>query len=259
MGAAIRVILTNLAILILVNLSTPRVRAESPQPQPPRLPAGFVRLADVAPGIRQDIRYARVYNFTGRVVTGYEAPQCILLRPVAKALLAAEAQLEADGYALKVYDCYRPVRAVKAFAAWAKAPDGDGMKAVFYPGFDKSALFALGYIASHSRHSLGTAIDVGLIRHDDAEALLPETGGRCDGPFEQRARESTLDMGTAYDCFSARSATASAQISAAARANRERLRSVLEVAGFRNYAREWWHFEYVAGPPSRASHDFPVQ
>jgi zinc D-Ala-D-Ala dipeptidase len=257
MGAAIRVILTSLAALILVTLSTPRVRAEPPQP--PRLPAGFVRLADIAPGIRQDIRYARAFNFTGRVVAGYDAPQCILLRPVAKALLLAEARLEADGYALKVYDCYRPVRAVKAFAVWAKAPGGEGMKAVFYPGFDKSALFALGYIASHSRHSVGTAIDVGLIRPDDTEALLPETGGRCDGPFEQRARESTLDMGTAYDCFSAHSATASAQISAAARANRERLRNVLEVAGFRNYAREWWHFEYIAGPPSRASHDFPVQ
>jgi D-alanyl-D-alanine dipeptidase len=257
MGAAIRVILTSLAVLILVTLSTPRVRAEPPLP--PRLPAGFVRLADVAPDIRQDIRYARAFNFTGRVVAGYDAPQCILLRPVAEALLLAEAQLEADGYALKVYDCYRPVRAVKAFAAWAKAPDGEEMKAVFYPGFDKSALFALGYIASHSRHSVGTAIDVGLIRHDDTEALLPETGGRCDGPFEQRARESTLDMGTAYDCFSARSATSSAPISAAARANRERLRNVLKVAGFRNYAREWWHFEYIAGPPPRASHDFPVQ
>jgi D-alanyl-D-alanine dipeptidase len=259
MGAAIRVILTSLAVLIIVTLPTPRVRAESPQAQPPRLPAGFVRLGDAAPGIRQDIRYARAFNFTGRIVAGYEVPQCILLRPVAQALVLAEARLEADGYALKVYDCYRPVRAVKAFAAWAKAPGSEEQKAVFYPGFEKSALFALGYIASHSRHSLGTAIDVGLVRRDDTEALLPETGGRCDGPFERRAQESTLDMGTAYDCFSARSATESAQISAAARANRERLRSALEVAGFHNYAREWWHFEYAAGRPPRASHDFPVQ
>jgi D-alanyl-D-alanine dipeptidase len=39
-----------------------------------------------------------------------------------------------QGGALKVYDCYRPMRAVKAIAAWAKAPDGDGIKAVFFPG-----------------------------------------------------------------------------------------------------------------------------
>jgi zinc D-Ala-D-Ala dipeptidase len=250
MGVAARIMLVG-----LVLLPTSRVRAEPPPP----LPAGFVHLGEVAPGIRQDMRYARAFNFTGRVVPGYDAPQCILVGHAAKALLRAEAQLDAEGYALKVYDCYRPMRAVKAFAAWAKTPGGDAMKAVFFPGFDKSALFALGYIALHSRHSLGTAIDVGLVRRDDTEELSPETGGRCDGPFEQRAQESTLDMGTAYDCFSARSATASAQISAPARANRERLRSALEKAGFRNYSREWWHFEYVAGPPPGASRDFPVK
>jgi D-alanyl-D-alanine dipeptidase len=256
MEAATRVIVTSVAVLTLVALLAQHTRAEPSQPAP--LPPGFVRLSEIAPGIRQDMRYARAFNFTGHVVPGYDAPQCILSRPAARALMQAEAQLEADGFALKVYDCYRPARAVRAFAAWAKAPGGDGMKAVFYPGFDKSALFALGYIASHSRHSLGTAVDVGLVRRDE-EALSPDAGGRCDGPFEQRARESTLDMGTAYDCFSARSATASAQISAAARANRERLRNALERAGFHNYAREWWHFEYAAGPLPGASHDFPVQ
>lgn len=257
MAAATRFIVMSLAVLILVGLPAPRPRAEPPS-QPP-LPAGFVRLGEIAPSIRQDIRYARAFNFTGRPVPGYDAPQCILLRPAAKALKQAEAQLEADGFALKVWDCYRPVRAVRAFAAWARAPGGDGMKAVFYPAFDKSALFALGYIATHSRHSLGTAVDVGLVRRDDDAVLSPDAGGRCDGPFDQRAQESTLDMGTAYDCFSARSATASAQISAAARENRERLRNALERAGFRNYAREWWHFEYAAGPPQGGSHDFPVR
>jgi D-alanyl-D-alanine dipeptidase len=233
------------------------VRAEPPRPPP--LPAGFVRLSEIAPAIRQDMRYARAFNFMGRAVPGYNAAQCILQRAVAEALLLAEAQLETDGVALKVYDCYRPVRAVKAFAAWARAPGDDAMRMVFYPSFDKSTLFALGYIASRSRHSLGTAIDAGLVRLDDAEPLAPETGGRCDGPFEQRAHESTLDMGTAFDCFSARSATGSAQISATARANREQLRNAMEKAGFRNYFREWWHFDYVADPPPAASRDFPVQ
>ena len=241
--------------IILISLALPLAMPARAEP----LPAGFVRLSDLAPAIRQDMRYARTFNFTGEVVAGYEAPQCILLRSAAKALLQAETQLEADGFALKVYDCYRPVRAVKAFAAWAKAPGGDAMRPVFFPGFEKRALFALGYIALHSRHSLGATVDVGLVGRDDKEALVPDTGGRCDGPFEERAKESSQDMGTAYDCFSARRATASAQISARARANRERLRSVLERVGFRNYAREWWHFEYAAGPLPTSSHDFPVQ
>jgi len=229
MGAPTRVILA--VLLSFVALPAPRVRAEPHQPPP--LPPGFVRLSEVALGIRQDMRYARAFNFMGQVVPGYDRPQCILLRPAVKALQQAEAQLEVEGFALKVYDCYRPERAAKAFAAWAKAPGGDGMKAVFFPGFAKSSLFARGYIASHSQHSVGAAVDVGLVRRDE-EALVPETGGRCDGPFDERARESTLDMGTTYDCFSARSATASAQISAPARANRERLRDALEKAGFRN-------------------------
>jgi D-alanyl-D-alanine dipeptidase len=250
-----RRILLAMAIVPALGLSAPRARAGAPPPLPP----GFVRLGEVAPGIRVDMRYARRFNFTGDVVPGYVGPQCILLRRAAMALAQAEAELEAEGFALQVYDCYRPVRAVNAFAAWARAPGGEGMKAVFFPAVDKPALFALGYIASRSRHSLGATVDVGLVRRDDGEAPPPETGGRCDGPFPARALESTLDMGTAYDCFSTRSATDSGQISAAAHANRERLRSALERAGFRNYAREWWHFEYVAGSPPAAAHDFPVQ
>jgi zinc D-Ala-D-Ala dipeptidase len=258
MGAAARVIVpalvAALAVVGFLNLPAPRVQAGAPPPLPP----GFVRLGEAGPGIRVDMRYARRFNFTGAVVPGYGGPQCILLRRAALALAQAQADLEAQGFALQVYDCYRPVRAVKAFAAWAQTPGGEEMKAVFFPGIDKPALFALGYIASHSRHSLGTAVDAGLVRRGE-ETPAPETGGRCDGPFPARAQESTLDMGTAYDCFSTRSATASGQISATARANRERLRSALERVGFRNYAREWWHFEYTAGQAPAMAHDFPVQ
>jgi D-alanyl-D-alanine dipeptidase len=246
MTAAIRIVLACLAVL-----PAPGVRAEP-------LPPGFVRLAEVAPGIRQDMRYARRFNFTGRAVPGYDAPQCILLRPVAMALKQAQARLEAEGFALKVYDCYRPVSAVQAFASWSRGPGDDAMKAVFFPGLDKSMLFNLGYLSPHSRHSNGTTVDIGLVRRDE-EDLVPETGGRCDGPFEERARESTLDMGTAYDCLSPRSATASVEVSVSARENRERLRNALEQAGFRNYAREWWHFEFVAGPVPAEARDFPVR
>ena len=79
-------------------------------------------------------RYA--FNFTGRAIPGYDAPQCILLRPTARALLQAHAQLEAEGFAVQIYDSYRPTRVVKGIAAWAKAPDADGMKAVFFPGVE---------------------------------------------------------------------------------------------------------------------------
>jgi zinc D-Ala-D-Ala dipeptidase len=222
------------------------------------LPAGFVRLRDVAPSIRQDIRYASPFNFTGRTVPGYERAECIARDRVAKALARAQTRLLTDGFALKVYDCYRPLRAVRAFATWSISPGGDTMKSIFYPALDKSRLFALGYIAPHSRHSIGIAIDVGLVRAGDDDGSPPRTGGRCDGPFEQRVNESGLDFGTAYDCFSDRSATASPNISPAARDNRDRLRRALAAEGFRNYSREWWHYEFDAPSATRA-YDFPVR
>src|SRR5215467_13232564 len=85
--------------VILISLAAVLTAGARAQPsQPPPLPPGFVRLSDVAPGIRQDMRYARTFNFMGRAVPGYVAPQCILLGPAAMALTQAEAQLEADGF-----------------------------------------------------------------------------------------------------------------------------------------------------------------
>jgi D-alanyl-D-alanine dipeptidase len=228
------------------------------------LPAGFVRLREIAPSIRQDIRYAGAFNFTGGIIAGYERAECILWERAAQALKRAQARLAAEGLALKVYDCYRPERAVRAFAAWSRARGGDGMKGVFYPALDKSELFARGYIAPRSRHSRGIAVDVGLVRASEEDASASQAapakaGGRCDGPFEERVAESSLDLGTAYDCFSERSATASPAISAQARANREKLRHALAAEGFRNYPREWWHYEYTGSSAPANAYDFPVR
>jgi D-alanyl-D-alanine dipeptidase len=223
------------------------------------LPPDFIRLSEVAPSIRQDIRYAMPFNFTGQLVPGYEAGQCILRRSAAEALVRAQAKLTAGGFGLKVYDCYRPARAVRAFLAWSRAIDNNKMRPIFYPGLEKSRLFALGYISSHSRHSTGGAVDIGLVGTEEIDDLPLREAGPCDGPFEQRAKESSLDLGTAFDCFSERSATANPHISVSARLNRERLRKALDAEGFRNYAREWWHFEYVDPSVPLHSFDFPVQ
>ena len=106
---------------------------------------------------------------------------------------------------------------------------------------------------------MGIAVDVGLVRTGEADISLPKLGGRCDGPFDQRVDESSLDFGTAYDCFSDLSATASPNISATARANRERLRRALEAEGFRNYSREWWHYDFKDSPMPPQAYDFPVR
>jgi zinc D-Ala-D-Ala dipeptidase len=223
------------------------------------LPQDFARLSDVAPTIRQDMRYAGAFNFTGKRVPGYESPECILWRPAAEALARAQARLTAEGFHLKVYDCYRPARAVRAFAAWSKAPGEDSAKSVFYPDLDKHRLFALGYIATRSKHSHGIAVDVGLVRSDEADRATPQQAGRCDGPLPERADESSLDFGTAFDCFSDRSTTRHSAVTGEARANRDRLSRALEREGFRNYSREWWHFEFQSPAAPTEPLDFPVR
>lgn len=223
------------------------------------LPAGFVHLRTVDPSIRQDMRYATPFNFTGKRVPGYEAGECILLRPAAEALARAQARLMAQGYSLKVYDCYRPERAVRSFITWAQGPEPDTMGPIFSPLVPKHEQFARGFLAKRSRHSLGIAVDVGLVRAEDPVFPTPSTAGRCDGPFAGRARESSLDFGTAYDCSSPLSATASPRISAEAQANRARLKQALAAEGFRNYRLEWWHYDFAGATAPLRSHDFPVR
>jgi D-alanyl-D-alanine dipeptidase len=222
------------------------------------LPPGFVRLSKIAPSIRQDIRYAGSFNFTGQVVQGYQRADCIMREP-AKALTGAQKRLLTQGFELKVFDCYRPLRAVRAFVAWSKTPGEDSMKSIFYPALDKSKLFELGFLSLHSNHTMGIAVDVDLVRAGEDNMALPKRGGRCDGPFEQRVNESSLDFGTVYDCFSRGSATASPNVSEKARANREMLRRALEAEGFRNYPREWWHCDFTGRSRPTQIYDFPIR
>jgi zinc D-Ala-D-Ala dipeptidase len=134
------------------------------------LPAGFVYLRDVDPTIMQDIRYAGSDNFVGRPLPGYEAAECILRRDVAAALKRVQADLAASGLSLKVYDCYRPTRAVRAMAAWVNDGRSEAATKRFFPKLAKSSLLRAGYIASRSRHSAGTTIDLTLMRAGAAPA-----------------------------------------------------------------------------------------
>lgn len=56
---------------------------------------------------------------------------------------------------LKIYDCYRPQRAVDSFIVWAKDLTDLKMRKEFYPKVDKTNLFKDGYIAEKSGHSRG--------------------------------------------------------------------------------------------------------
>ncbi|HWE78827.1 MAG TPA: M15 family metallopeptidase [Pseudolabrys sp.] len=224
------------------------------------LPPGFVHLRDADPSIAQDMRYATTNNFTGHPLPGYEAGACILQRPAALALKRVQADLARKRLSLKVYDCYRPTRAVAAMAHWAADPHATPDTGRFYPGLRKDRLFALGYIASHSAHSRGIAIDLTVVPEGAQQPPFDRNAhdGSCAGPASKRGPDDSLDMGTSFDCFSVRSWTRAGGLSVDQRQHRSLLVQAMARHGFVNYKREWWHFSYPAAVPRRA-YDFVVR
>ena len=217
-----------LALLVLLT-----AQAASAQSRP----TAFVDAAAVVPGLIVEMRYAGGHNFVGRPIDGYEAPHCLLTRAAAGALAAVAADVKPRRLVVKVFDCYRPARAVANFVHWARDLKDQKMKAEFYPNVDKRTLFRDGYIATHSGHSRGSTLDLTLAKSDGAE----------------------LDMGTHFDFFSPRSWTADRSIGAQAHANRMLLAAVMRRRGFYGYSREWWHFTLRGEPFPRTYFDFVVK
>ncbi|HCT76333.1 MAG TPA: D-alanyl-D-alanine dipeptidase [Micromonosporaceae bacterium] len=225
-------------------------------------PPGFVDLAEVDPTIIQEIRYYTDHNFVGRPIEGYLEPRCLLTEQAAQALRRAQTAARGKGYSLKVYDCYRPLRAGEEFKQWAKRPDDQAMKAEFFPELSKVALFTDGFVSGgRSTHSSGSTVDLTLVAlpaptqrpFDKGEPLTP-----CTAPAAQRFPDNTIDMGTGYDCFDTRSHTLDSRITGQARQNRLLLRQLMTDAGFRSYANEWWHFRLADDPHPNTYYDFPV-
>lgn len=128
------------------------------------LPKGFVYLHDVAPDIIEDIRYATHNNFIGNPIPGYKRGVCIVTRQTAQQLKKAEEYIKPKGYTLKVYDCYRPQRAVDYFYKWSRNAKDNRMKPEFYPREIKQDLFDRGYIALTSGHTRGSTLDLTLVK-----------------------------------------------------------------------------------------------
>ncbi len=226
-----------------------------------RRPSDFVDLALVAPAISIDMRYAGAHNFIGRPVPGYDAPRCLLTRAAANALQRVARALARDHLGLRVYDCYRPARAVNDFVRWAATPDADAMRPEFFPNVAKDALIPDGYIAAPSSHSRGSTVDLTLIPLPAPPVPAYRVGAplrSCVAPAADRYFDGSLDLGTSFDCFDPLAHGDAAGIGAVARANRARLKAAMETAGFTPYAAEWWHFTLAAEPYPATWFDFPI-
>ena len=221
------------------------------------MPEGFVYLRDIDPTIEQDIRYAGPKNFTGEPVPGYGAGECVLVREAAEALKRVQEAVSARGLTLKVYDCYRPERAVSSFVGWAEKPDDTKAKEAYYPNLDKQALFP-DYIATRSSHSRGATVDLTLVRRDAKPAKPDETPRACTAPQKGSAPDGSVAMGTSFDCFDVKANTPASGLSGEERGNRAALVDAMQAQGFENYPLEWWHFTLKREPYLDTSFDFPI-
>ena len=202
------------------------------------LPKGFVDLSELAPGIRVDLRYHGSDNFVGGPVDGYEKPRCLMTRPTAEALAKVQAELKGFGLGLKIFDAYRPQRAVDHFVRWAKDLKDTRMKARYYPDVAKKDLFKEGYIAAKSGHSRGSTVDVTIISLKTGEEL---------------------EMGTGWDHFGPESWPTSTAVGTSQRAHRMLLRSLMTKHGFLPLKEEWWHFTLKDEPFHDTYFDFPIR
>jgi zinc D-Ala-D-Ala dipeptidase len=223
------------------------------------LPGGFVYLGEIDPTIRQDIRYAGVNNFMGRPLAGYGGAECIVKRDLALALKRVQSELALQHLSLKMLDCYRPARAVRDIVVWAHNGRETPAERRYNPAFSKEDLFRLGYIAEHSGHSTGAAVDLTLVdlNADNSRTFDPsKVYGDCTAPASARTPEGSVDMGTGYDCSDLKAHTASRLITESQRRWRYLLVEAMTRQGFVNYAKEWWHFSLPgAGGPA---YDFAI-
>lgn len=203
-----------------------------------QLPKGFVYVQDEIPNIEIELRYFSDNNFVGSRIDGYQKEVLILSKEATEELKLVQLELNKRGLGLKIFDGYRPQRAVNHFYKWALDESDTLMKQQFYPNELKQDLFKKGYIATKSGHTRGSTLDVTLIDL--------KTG-------------SALDMGFPYDFFGQESWVGYDELSVNQKWNRNQLQKAMLKYGFKNYPQEWWHFTLVNEPYPETYFDFVIE
>ena len=215
----------------------------------------FVTLTDAVPDAILEIRYFGTYNFVGDRVDGYLEPTALLTKKAADSLKAVSDDVKALGYRLKIYDGYRPQKAVDHFVRWAADIPDTMMNDYFYPDLDKSVLFEQEYIMEKSGHTRGSTVDLTLF---------------------DMATEKELDMGGTFDWFGVEShpdfcgnpdtgeyiggqSPAGRSITEEQFAHRMILRKAMLRHGFKPIDSEWWHFTLKDEPFPDTYFTFPVR
>lgn len=203
-----------------------------------KLPEGFVHLTEVDSTIQTELRYITKNNFIGKPIDGYLKTTVIVTSKTANALKEVQQILQKKGLSLKIFDAYRPQKAVNHFVKWARVLGDTLMKEDYYPRVPKSELFKQGYIASKSGHTRGSTVDLTIVNTKTGEEL---------------------DMGSPYDFFGQESHTYFKNLSSEQKKNRLYLREIMLEKGFKPYNNEWWHFTLRNEPFPKTYFSFPIE
>lgn len=202
------------------------------------LPKEFVYLKTIDASIKSELRYLSDNNFIGKPIDGYKNDCVIVTKETAAALKKVQQELLKKGLSLKIFDAYRPQKAVDHFVRWAKVLNDTLKKKEYYPNVPKSELFNQGYIASKSGHTRGSTVDLTII---DLKS------------------KKELDMGSSYDFFGKQSHPFFKNITKKQQENRMLLRNIMLTNGFKPYDYEWWHFTLKNEPFPKTYFNFPVE
>lgn len=164
---------------------------------------GAVDLREFLPNAEFELLFASPDNITGHAM--YPAIP-LLEENTAYMLLEAAQIFERDGYAIKIYDAYRPKSA--QFELYDIVQDNR---------------FIANPYNCNSWHQLGRAVDMSLINMRTGEEL------------EMPTPMHTFDVSASR--FNSRTWTE------AAKANVDYMTSVMTSVGFGTLSTEWWHFE----------------
>jgi len=151
----------------------------------------------------EEIRYATFCNFTGERL--YPFPAAYVRRELIPYLEAVQRDLATKGFALKIYDGYRPLPVQQKM--WDLIRD---------------ERFVSNPAVNRGRHTRGTAVDVSLIDRQGKAVPMPSD----------------------FDEFSPRAAVSFFGGTTEERRNRDLLQRVMTRYGFLSYPDEWWHFDF---------------
>jgi len=191
-------------------------------------PQDIIDITSIIPNISVELTYATPNNFTGQIIPGYKKPIAYLTSEAINSLKVIQEILNRKSLSLHIFDAYRPNKSVQYFCNnWANSPENLELKKVFYPNKTKEQIIQEGFIATESSHSYGSTIDLSII--DLNTNIL-------------------IDMGGQFDLFDEVSFTNCNMISDLQKKNRVLLKSLMELNGFVNYQKEWWHYRFINGP-----------